>query len=111
MAEELPLEISCEEVHTLRESREELTLVDCRQPEEHAIVHLAGSTLVPMGDVPSRVAELAAAPGRLVVYCHHGMRSAQTAAWLRENGAPGAQSMAGGVDAWAERIDPSLARY
>jgi len=106
-----PLEITCAELHAKLQADEPVTLVDCRDPFEHEIVRLPHARLIPMGQVPSRASELAEADAPVVVYCHHGMRSAQTAQWLRENGVPGAQSLAGGVDAWAERVDPSLPRY
>ncbi|MEO0529775.1 MAG: rhodanese-like domain-containing protein [Planctomycetota bacterium] len=111
MSEELPLEITCAEVKRRIGSGEAITLLDCREPSEHEIVRIADALLIPMGEVPGKVTELAELPAPLVVYCHHGMRSAQTAQWLRANGVPEAQSMAGGIDQWATDIDPSLPRY
>ena len=109
---ETPIEISCHELKELMDGQEPILLIDCREPEEHAIVSLPGARLVPMQEIPTKAAEIIAEGSpRLVVYCHHGMRSAQTAGWLRENGAPHAQSLAGGVDAWAVQIDPNLPRY
>ncbi|TWT90553.1 putative adenylyltransferase/sulfurtransferase MoeZ [Pseudobythopirellula maris] len=110
--EEAPLEISCEQVRSLLQAGEPITLVDCREPSEHAIVAIDGAVLIPLAEIPSRCGELdAAAAGPLVVYCHHGMRSAQAAVWLRGQGFPAAQSMAGGVDRWALEIEPGIARY
>ena len=106
-----PLEISCEDLHARLGAGESIELIDCREPHEHEIVKLSGARLLPMGAIPAAAGEIAALEGPVVVYCHHGMRSAQTAQWLREHGVPHAQSLAGGVDAWAERIDPSLPRY
>jgi len=108
---DLPIEITCKELSDARGSAERVSLIDCREPAEHEIVHLEGATLIPMGETPSRVGEIAALKGRVVVYCHHGMRSLQVAQWLRANGVPGVQSLAGGIDAWAVEIDPSAPRY
>ncbi|HCN79444.1 MAG TPA: hypothetical protein DIT13_19955, partial [Verrucomicrobiales bacterium] len=47
----------------------------------------------------------------LIIYCHHGMRSQRAAAWLRQHGFRNAQSMRGGIDAWADLIDPAMPRY
>ena len=47
----------------------------------------------------------------LVVMCHHGGRSRQVMLWLRANGFPQAINLAGGIHAWAEQIDPGMARY
>ncbi|CAL1151171.1 unnamed protein product [Cladocopium goreaui] len=103
--DEKPLEVSCSELKARLDAGEAIELVDCREPAEHAIVKIAGARLLPMGQVPAAVSDLAGLEGDVVVYCHHGMRSAQTAQWLRENGLPGAQSLAGGVDAWAAEVD------
>lgn len=111
MNDEVPLEVTCTEVKSRLENEEPITLIDCREPAEHEIVHVADARLIPMGEVPSRAAEITELPAPVIVYCHHGMRSAQTAQWLRANGVPGAQSMAGGIDAWAVEIDSSLPRY
>lgn len=108
---ETPLEVTCAELHAKQQAGEQVALIDCREPLEHEIVQLPGARLLPMGEIPSRVTEIAGLEGQVVVYCHHGMRSAQTAQWLRANGVPEAQSLAGGVEAWAEQIDPSLPRY
>jgi rhodanese-related sulfurtransferase len=47
----------------------------------------------------------------VVVYCHVGARSAQAAVWLKANGWPRVRSLAGGIDAWSEQVDPGVARY
>jgi rhodanese-related sulfurtransferase len=108
---DVPLEVTCTELKSRLDAGEAITLVDCREPFEHEIVRLSGARFVPMATIPAHVSELAMVEEPVVVYCHHGMRSAQTAAWLRNNGVPTAQSLAGGVEAWAVEIDPSLPRY
>jgi rhodanese-related sulfurtransferase len=108
----LPVEIDCRGVQTLRSAGEELLLVDCREPDEFAHVRIEGAVLIPLQELPGRSAELAPhREGRIVVHCHHGGRSLKAANWLRQNGYSQAQSMAGGIDAWAVEIDPKLARY
>lgn len=110
--EETPLEITCQDLKRRIDAGEAVVLVDCREEDEHRIASLPEARLIPMGDVPARVGEITAAGDTpIVVYCHHGMRSARTAEWLRANGAPRAQSLAGGIDAWAVEIDPATPRY
>jgi rhodanese-related sulfurtransferase len=107
-----PLEISVHEVHALRTQGENLVLVDCREPDEHALVAIDGAKLIPLGEFPARYIELEPwQQGHVVVHCHHGGRSARAAQWLRENGFPQAQSMAGGIDSWATEISPGMPRY
>ena len=89
-----------------------LLLLDCRTPEEHATAKIAGSLLLPMQELPERVAEIAAWRDKpIIVHCHHGMRSLRVAKWLREQGFTLAQSMQGGIDAWSTDVDPAVPRY
>lgn len=87
-------------------------LLDVRQAWEHDLVALPGSQLVPLPELPARTAEIAPlADALLVVYCHHGVRSLSAAHFLLGAGHPAVVSLAGGIDAWAREIDPSLGRY
>ena len=105
-------EISCREVEALLAAAEDLLLVDCREPAEHAIAALPQAKLLPMSELPGRVSELEADRQRkIVVLCHHGMRSAQVTAWLTDQGFESVSSMAGGIDRWSEEIDSSIPRY
>jgi len=84
-------------------------ILDVREPWEIAAASLAGTVNIPMGDIPSRVAELD--PDReTIVMCHHGVRSAQVAMYLARNGFERVVNLAGGIDAMSE-IDPSVPRY
>ncbi len=109
----VPLEISCRDVQTLRESGAPLVLLDCREPDEFEIAQISGATLVPMSSFVEGFAEIrdSLAAGPLVVYCHHGGRSLRVTQWLRGQGFPHAQSMHGGIDAWAQEIEPGMPRY
>ncbi|HEX6963400.1 MAG TPA: rhodanese-like domain-containing protein [Lacipirellula sp.] len=108
----LPLEITPQDVHALRAAGDDFLLLDCREPEEHAVAAIAGARLVPMGELPQRVGELRDYRDRpVVVYCHLGGRSLRAAHWLRQQGFEQAQSMAGGIDEWAVEIEPGMPRY
>lgn len=85
-------------------------LLDVREPWEFEYCHLVGSTLMPMASVPLRLAELQAdAP--VVCICHHGGRSMQVALFLKSRGFAEVYNLSGGVDGWAQVVDPSLKRY
>ncbi len=87
-------------------------LLDVRQPEEHAFVALPGSTLIPLGELAGRVEEIEAwKDDEVVVYCHHGIRSAQAVALLRGAGFANVHNLAGGMDRWTDEVEPSLPRY
>jgi adenylyltransferase/sulfurtransferase len=85
-------------------------LLDVREPHEYEIAHLADSRLIPLRELPRRLTELDS-HADIVVLCHHGMRSLQAVELLRGAGFSRARSLAGGIDAWAEAIDPGMARY
>ena len=85
--------------------------IDVREPWEFATAHIEGSVPIPMGEVPARAHQELDPEERLVVVCHHGIRSMNVTAWLRNQGFEQAQSMRGGIDAWAAEVDPSVGRY
>ena len=85
-------------------------LVDVREPWEFATAQIDGSVPMPMGEVPAR-AHLELDPDeRLLILCHHGMRSMNVTVWLRGQGFEQAQSLRGGIDAWSCEVDPSVRR-
>lgn len=86
-------------------------LLDVREPWEASLAAIPGSRLLPMGDVPLCAHQELNPDAHIVVYCHHGSRSLSVVMWLREQGFPQAQSLAGGIEAWSQQIDPSIARY
>ena len=106
-------EISVGEVKAKLDRREPMLLIDCRQPDEFAICRINGARLIPLGELANRVDEVRElADGRpVVIHCHHGGRSLKAASILRQAGIDGAQSMAGGIEAWAVGVDPTVARY
>jgi adenylyltransferase/sulfurtransferase len=85
-------------------------LLDVREPWEYQIAHLEGSLLVPLAELPGRLAELPIS-GSIVAICHHGVRSMTALAFLRSAGFADVQSLRGGLDAWAISIDSTLRRY
>jgi adenylyltransferase/sulfurtransferase len=111
----LPLEIGAHEAEALISAGNgtETRLIDCRDPDEFAFNRIAGAELIPLptlpGDAAARLGQNRDA--RIVVYCHHGMRSARAAGILRALGYRNAQSLAGGIDRWSVEIDPAVPRY
>ncbi len=86
-------------------------LLDVREPWEFATAQIAGSLLMPMGEVPSRAYTELDPDAHIVVLCHHGQRSLSVAMWLRREGFERAQSLAGGIEEWSRAIDPKVPRY
>ena len=90
--------------------RDRPLLLDVREPWEFQTCHIAGSVSMPMALVPIRQQEL---PDErpLVCICHHGARSLKALEILKGAGYAKVRSLAGGIDAWAERVEPGMARY
>jgi len=86
-------------------------LIDVREPWEFATAKIEGSVLIPMGDVPGRAHQELDPDERLVVLCHHGMRSLNVTVWLRNQGFENAQSLRGGIEAWSAEVDATVPRY
>jgi len=85
-------------------------LIDVREPEEWAIAHLPDAHLIPKGELAERVDEITRARD-VVLYCRSGSRSAQAARLLLELGFTHVRSLNGGINAWSERVDPSVPQY
>jgi len=104
-------EISAEETKKLLDSSESFTLLDVREPWEVETARIAGSRLIPMGDIPSRAHQELDPEEHIIVYCHHGVRSLNVVAWLRQQGFEATQSMQGGIDAWSRSVDGTVPTY
>jgi len=84
--------------------------LDVREPAEHGTASIAGAAFIPMREVPGRLGELDPEK-EIVVFCHHGSRSAMVVEFLRRQGFAKAVNLAGGIDAWSLEVDPGVPRY
>jgi len=103
-------EISVDELAQWRRDGRRFVLLDVREPDELALAKIEGATWIPMRDIPKRLDELDPAVP-VAVFCHHGGRSERVAAFLKAHGFVSAVNVDGGIDAYAQRIDSSIARY
>ena len=91
--------------------RQEVALIDVREPHEWEICRIPGASLVPLGELPNRLADLPL-DRDLVLHCHKGVRSMRALSFLRDHaGFKRLKSLAGGIDAWSQEVDPSVPRY
>ncbi len=107
----MDLEIGATELRQLRDQAQPCVLLDVREPWEFETAKIDGSLLMPMGDVPGRAHQELDPEARIIALCHHGMRSLNVAAWLRNQGFEQAQSLRGGIDEWSAVVDPKVPRY
>ncbi len=106
-----PLEaITAKQLQESLATGRKLTLLDVREPQEWEIATLPGAKLIALGDLPERMNELDTADD-MVVYCHHGMRSAKAIGFLQKMGFSKLKNLAGGIDAWASQVDQEMPRY
>lgn len=85
-------------------------ILDVREPWEYEICHLEDSLHIRMSEVISRLDELKP-DDEIIVICHHGGRSQQVGNYLETQGYNNITNLAGGIDAWAKSIDPSMKQY
>ncbi|MEO6804590.1 MAG: rhodanese-like domain-containing protein [Edaphobacter sp.] len=104
-------EITVEAFAQQRQQPNPPLLLDVRESWEHETASIPNSLLMPMGEVTSRANAELDPDASIVVMCHHGARSLSVTMWLRDQGFPNAQSLAGGIDAWSRTIDPEVPRY
>jgi rhodanese-related sulfurtransferase len=110
-------EIGVEDVAQMRQREEDFILLDVREQMELRLANLGRDVLwIPLSDLATRREKALTdafddKEATIVVFCHTGVRSAQVTAWLRQLGWQNAQSMAGGIEAYAARIDPEVGRY
>lgn len=104
-------QITAEEVKAALDKGEKLTLLDVREPWEYEIARIEHARNMPMGDLPSRAHQELDPDERIVVVCHHGVRSLNVTNWLRQQGFENAQSMSGGIDRWSKMVDPKVPTY
>jgi molybdopterin/thiamine biosynthesis adenylyltransferase/rhodanese-related sulfurtransferase len=102
-------DMTVEELKQRLDKGDDLFVLDVREPHEYQICNIGGH-LIPLNDLPKRVSELDS--GReIVVHCKMGGRSAKAVDFLKQSGFTRVHNLAGGITAWAERIDPKVPKY
>ena len=107
----MDFEISSGKVNTMLKQGEKFTLLDVRESWELEKARIEGSKNIPMGEIPARANQELDPEERIVVICHHGVRSLSVTNWLRQQGFDKTQSIRGGIDGWARTVDPKIPLY
>jgi adenylyltransferase/sulfurtransferase len=102
-------EMQVEELKQKLDAGEDLYVLDVREPHEYQICNIGGH-LIPLGDLPKRVSELDSSRD-IVAHCRSGVRSAKAVNFLKQAGFKKVRNLAGGILAWADRVDPSMPKY
>jgi sulfur-carrier protein adenylyltransferase/sulfurtransferase len=102
-------EISVEELKIRLDRKDDLFILDVREPNEYEVANLGGH-LIPLSELPERVSELDSSQ-EIIVHCKSGVRSARAVKFLQHTGFKKIKNLVGGIDAWSRRIDPQIPRY
>ncbi len=102
-------DVQVEELKQRLDRGDDIFVLDVREPHEYQICNIGGH-LIPLGDLPKRVNELDSSK-EIVAHCRSGMRSAKAVAFLRQAGFKKVHNLAGGILAWADRVDPKMPKY
>lgn len=104
-------EITVEELKQKLDAKQDVFILDVREPNEYKICNISGH-LIPLNELPKRLEELGSSKDKeIVVHCHRGGRSARAVAFLQQAGFTQAKNLKGGILAWADKIDPKMAKY
>jgi rhodanese-related sulfurtransferase len=111
-------ELSVQDVQQKLDDSASFLWIDVREPEEHEIARIDHDEVVylPLSHLAQEQlealpAEASDKDAEIIIFCHHGMRSAQVVAWLSQQGWTNVWNMSGGIAAWAEQVDPSVGTY
>jgi sulfur-carrier protein adenylyltransferase/sulfurtransferase len=106
--------VDCIDVTALKkivdQDAEPFLLLDVRETHEYEICHLGGALLIPMNTIPQHLQDLPK-DKKIIVYCHHGMRSASVVDYLKANDFNKVYNLEGGIHAWAKEIDLEMNTY
>lgn len=94
----LPVDVDVNTTNQLRESPD-VMILDVREVSEWNEGHIAGATLIPLGEVPARISEIPT-DKTVIVQCRSGNRSGQVTQYLRQQGMTNVHNMSGGILAW-----------
>lgn len=103
-------QLTPKELHSGLSDGADFTLLDIREPWEVAICQLENAVQIPMFTVPEKLHEIKQLQP-LVVYCHHGIRSVQVCHYLAQQGIDQVYNLVGGIERWADEIEPEMPRY
>jgi molybdopterin/thiamine biosynthesis adenylyltransferase/rhodanese-related sulfurtransferase len=102
-------DIQVEELKRRLDAGDDIFVLDVREPHEYQICNIGGQ-LIPLGDLPKRLSELDSSR-EIVAHCRSGVRSGKAVDLLRQAGFKKVRNLAGGILAWADRVDPKMPKY
>jgi rhodanese-related sulfurtransferase len=105
------MNVTVQEVKAMQQRGDKFRLIDVREQDEWNLVKLDGAELIPLSQFQQLATTELDPAEKIVLYCHHGMRSARAQGFLQAHGYGDVLNLTGGIDAWSLQIDPALKRY
>lgn len=105
------MKITPQELKTWLEASKDFRLIDVREADEWAVARLPQAELIPLSQFEQRAPQELAPEEKIILYCHHGMRSARAQDFLKARGYEDVINLTGGIDAWSQQVDPTMPRY
>ena len=105
------MNITPAELKARLDRKEAFRLIDVREPDEWAVARLPRAELIPLSQFQQRAASELSPDEALILYCHHGIRSRKAQDYLKAQGYSNVLNLAGGIDACALKVDPTMKRY
>lgn len=103
--------ITVQELKEKLDNREKITLVDCREKDEHEFCRIPGAVLIPLSEFEERAAKELNPKDPIYIHCHHGGRSMRACEYLESLGFESTSNVTGGIEAWSLHVDPKVPRY
>jgi adenylyltransferase/sulfurtransferase len=107
-------EINVQQLKEMFDNNEDFVLVDVREEYEWDICKIKGAKLIPLSQIMNGnidILETVEKDKKIILYCHVGARSAEALNILTSKGFKNLKNLVGGIDAWANEIDPEVVVY
>jgi len=105
-------EVSALQLKVILDEKQDVFVLDVREPNEWQIARIPGTTLLPLSELPQRWREIEAYKDKpMVVHCKSGVRSKKAITFLASQGFSKLKNMAGGIGQWSEQVDSTVPKY
>jgi rhodanese-related sulfurtransferase len=105
------MNITPSELKARLEAPKDFRLIDVREPDEWTTARIPQAELIPLSQFQQLAVQELNPDEKIVVYCHHGVRSARAQDFLKAQGYSDVLNLSGGIDAWSLQVDPAVPRY
>jgi len=105
------MNISATELKARLDRKEKFRLIDVREIDEWAVAKIPMAELIPLSQFQQLAPQELSPEEEIVLYCHHGIRSARAQGYLKGQGYNKVLNLTGGIDAWALQVEPTMKRY